>query len=513
MDPLYPASPRPAAPLPRREVARFIGRSIVVLLPAAVLALGVPYGAGDAWLFHGLGAGLLGFFGLILLPQPRLSRPTTGLAVVALYILGLIWLWCCNAAYHQDWYPHLAVGLLMAVPLVLFAFVTLVHTGARDLRRARLLVRQLLRRSLWPEDLNFCQTLPEVLALREAVQGEAAPVLALLAHPKVEIRVSALAALAYRNHWRPGQAELVQHLAHRASEPPVRAAAVRALALSRDPFQVETLAKTLRDPDPEARRAAAEVLFSDGERRWGWVRFSVHEALADANLAEEGPLPLGGVVLPPQAISDLNEWASEGGVTTVRATQTLVSYYSHILNTRADRTELAAELRGKVLDRSAPTTLRVELAQLLFEQHLLDRDALEGLLSSDHPVPLRLLAADTILLNESYPRAADTLRSIARMPNREIALAVAQIIQRRLGVDVGVDLHKLPAPQSRAGAEVTRRVMQWAAQVTEESAAPPTGGTTTAAPAPQPDSDWDLPPLPPRQSGGNSGQGFDTTRQ
>src|SRR5439155_3907747 len=132
----------------------------------------------------------------------------------------------------------------------------------------------------------------EVLALQDAVQTEAAPALALLDHPRAEVRVAALAALSYRKTWRPWQAELVQSVIQRAAEPAVRAAGIRALAFSRDPFVVETLAKSLRDREPEVRRAAAEVLFWESERRWGWVRFSVHEALSDAALGKEGPLPL-----------------------------------------------------------------------------------------------------------------------------------------------------------------------------------------------------------------------------
>jgi hypothetical protein len=57
------------------------------------------------------------------------------------------------------------------------------------------------------------------------------------------------------------------------------------------------------------------------------------------------------------------------------------------------------------------------------------------------------------------------LRDLARLPNREIALATADVIQRRLGVDLGLGLGQpLPAVHSRPAAEVTRRVMRWAVQ-------------------------------------------------
>jgi hypothetical protein len=429
-----------------------------------------------------------------------LSQPSTGLAVIALYILGQVWLWYCNTTYRQHWYPHLAVGLFMIVPLLLFAAVILVRSGARDLRRARLLIHKLHRRRDWPEDLSLCLTLPEVLALREAIQTAARPALALLGDARPEIRVAALGALAFRTTWQQGEAEFVQQVGQRAAEPAVRAAAIRALAFSRDPFVVETLAKSLRDLAPEVRRAAAEVLFWDSERRWGWVRYNVHEALADPELRNEGPLPLGGVMLPPQAVSDLNEWASEGGDTTIRATLTLVNYYGHILNARADGGGVAAELRQKILDPQAATMLRVELAQLLFEQQLLDRPLRESLLSPDQPVPLRLLGADALLLDGPSPTAVRTLRDVARKPNREIALAVAQIVQRRMNVDLGLNLQNPPERHNRAAAEVTHRVMEWAAEIPPEEATTQSPSERAAnAAANRPDSDWDFTLLPPRR--------------
>jgi hypothetical protein len=279
---LFFALPRPTAR--RLGALNLAGRAGVLFLPAAILALGAGVApAGDRAMYW-LGTGLVAFLGLILLPQPRLAQLSTGLAVVALYILAQVWLWFCNTTYHTHWYPHFALGVLLAVPLLLFAAVTLVRSGAADLRRARLNVRRLLRRTQWPVDLSSCQTLPEVVGLREAVQEDATPALALLDDARPPVRASALAALAYRSAWQPGQAERVQHAIRRAPEPAVRAAGIRSLAFSRDPFVVESLAESLRDPAPEVRRAAAEVLLWDGERRWGWVRYGVHEALADLAL-------------------------------------------------------------------------------------------------------------------------------------------------------------------------------------------------------------------------------------
>jgi hypothetical protein len=61
--------------------------------------------------------------------------------------------------------------------------------------------------------------------------------------------------------------------------------------------------------------------------------------------------------------------------------------------------------------------------------------------------------------------ALGALRDLARLPNREIALATAEVIQRRLGVDLGLGVGQpLPPVHSRQAADITRRVMVWASQ-------------------------------------------------
>jgi HEAT repeats len=493
MDPTAAAQSGTLAP-PRRGPVAFAIQAAVVFLPAAVLALGAAVAPAPNPVLIWLGTGLLAILGIVLMAQPRLTTPSTGLAVIAEYVLAQVWLWYTRVTYHTHWFAHFALGVLLGAPLLLFAAIYLERSGAPALRRARLYARRLLRRGQWPADLSLCQTLPEVSGLRDAVAGDATPALALLGHSRPEVRAAALAALAYRRAWRPGEAERVQMVARRATEPPVRAAAIRSLANTGDPFIVETIATALRDPDPEVRRAAAEVLLWDGERRWGWVRFSVHAALADPDLRGDGPLPLGGVSLPLQAVNDLREWAGEGGGLGVRAAQTLVGYYAQVLNTRPDATTVVEELREKVLDPEAATPLRVELAQMLAEQRQLDRVTADGLMAPDNPVPLRLVGAEAVLAAGRDVKAERALREIARRPNREIALAVAQIVQRRLGVDLGVDLHHVPTPQTRRAAEITRRVMEWAAAASEEpEAAPEPVERPTKS---RPPSDWDLPRPP-----------------
>jgi hypothetical protein len=479
-------SHRLAAP-PRGALA-FVAGCLVHLLPAAVLALGAVVDPGPNPALNWLGVGLVGVLAIVLLPQPRLLHPATGVAVIAEYVLAQVWLWYTGVTYHRHWFPHLALGVLLLVPLLLFAGISLGRSGAPALRRARLCVRRLLRRTAWPTDLSLCQTLPDVVGLRAAIVEDATPALALLDHPRPEMRAAALAALAYRPAWRPGEAERVQAVARRAPEAAVRAAAVRALANTRDPFVVETIAAALRDPAPEVRRAAAEVLLWDGERRWPWVRFSVHAALADVELRGDGPLPLGGVSLPAQAVRDLQEWTNEGSGLGVRAAQTLVAYYAQLLNARPDAGAIAEELKEMVLNPNASTTLRVELSQMLAEQRLLDQATRAGLVAADNPVTVRLVAAEAALAAGPDAQAERALREIARRPNREIALSVAQIVQRRLGIDMGIDLHHVPAAQSRRAAEITRRVMEWAAEEPEEPAA------DEGSPVQRPASGWDLPP-------------------
>lgn len=481
----FPAEIARSATSSQRGFGQLAVRALVVGIPPIVLAMGAFVLPEANQTLYWVGAALVGALAAVLLPQPRLSTPATGLAVIAEYVIAQVWLWFCKVTYHQHWYPHFALGLLLIVPLLIFAAVTLERSGAPALRRARIYSRRLLRRTDWPDDLSLCQTLPEVKGLRAAIQDDATPALALLNHSHVAIRAAGLAALAYRPTWGYGEAERVQAVGQRASEPPVRAAAIRALAGSRDPFIVETIAQALCDPSPDVRKAASEVLLWDGERRWSWVRFNVHAALADPTLRDDGPLPLGGVSLPAQAVNDLHEWTNEGGDLGVRAASTLVNYYTQVLNAKPDPESIAAGLRQRLLDPDAPTPFRVELAQMLAEHRLLDAATRTGLLAPDFPAPLRLVGAEASLTFGPDQAAESTLREIARRPNREIALAVAQIVQRRLGVDMGLDLHHLPASHTRRAAEVTRRVMDWAAGESEKSSSEPA--------TMHPTSEWDLP--------------------
>lgn len=388
-------------------------------------------------------------------------------SIITLYLIALGWLWW-GAGNQSDWYLYLARAVLLVVPIVLFALQTLTDSGAPALRQARMLAGRLEQRKDWPADLTACRTLPEVKALREALHFDATPALALLKHARLEVRVAALAALEFRKDWRPGQAEYVLHLARTAAEPPVRAAAVTALGNLEEPDLIEPLAGFLRDPAWEVRRAAAEALLWDTERRWPFIRHAVRGALADPLLQTDGPLRHDGQLLTPAAVADLGGWATEKGILGTRAALTLAAHYVRALSERPGD-ELLASLRRLVADPHAPAVLRIEVARVLWNGRDLDTALLEQLLDPVNPAPLRLTAVEALLAEPHGGRppagAVATLRDLARLPNREIALATADLVQRRLGVDVGLPPGKpLPAVKSHQAAEVTRRVMLWAAQ-------------------------------------------------
>ncbi len=159
------------------------------------------------------------------------------------------------------------------------------------------MAQRLAERKEWPADLAVCRTLSEVKALRAALAYDAAPALALLRHPRLEVRVAALAALEFRKEWRPGQAELVLQIAQRAEQPVIRAAAVTALGNVDDRELVEMLAQFLHDASREVRSAATEALLWDTEHRWTWIRFAVRRILADPLFLSDGPLTHDGQLL------------------------------------------------------------------------------------------------------------------------------------------------------------------------------------------------------------------------
>lgn len=440
-------------------------RALALLFPAALLFIAALRTDDGGNLMLWLGT----TFQLLVCLLDALSRQgwrqPVGPSVITMYVIGLGWLWL-GTPEQNDWYLHLAKAILLVVPLICFAVQMLFESGAPALRRARRLAERLATRKEWPADLAACRALPEVKALREAIQRDATPALALLANPRPEVQVAALAALEFRKEWRPGQAEMVLMVAQRAREPVVRAAAVAALGNVDDRVLIEALAEFLRDPSWEVRRASAEALLWDSEHRWNWISHAVRRSLSDPACADDGPLRHEGHMLTPEAVADLTAWSAQKGLVGQRASLTLAVHYARALN-ECPSPELVQEMRRQLGDPHTPAMLRIELGRLLQGGRAwLDRPLLEGLLAAANPAPLRLLAAESLLEAEPGHRdAVAALQHLARLPNRELALATADVVQRRLGVDLGLALGEpLPPPYSRQAAEVTRRIMTWAAQ-------------------------------------------------
>src|SRR5262249_8638828 len=139
------------------------------------------------------GAGFQAIICILTFFSRRSWEQPLGPSVVTLYLIALAWLWFGDP--RPDWYNHLARAVLLIVPLLVFGFHSLYETGAPAMRRANMLAERLAHRREWPSDLSACRTLPEVKALRAALALDAGPALALLYHPRAEVRIAALGAL------------------------------------------------------------------------------------------------------------------------------------------------------------------------------------------------------------------------------------------------------------------------------------------------------------------------------
>lgn len=436
---------------------------ILLVLPTLLLLIATVRQDGQSNLMLSIGTGFEAIVCGLSFVSRYNRRDAIAPSVITLYIIATGWLWLGTLG-STDWYPHFAQAILLVTPLIVFALQILTDSGAPAICRAQSLAAALANRRDWPNDLAACRTLPEVKALREALHVDAAPALALLRHKRVEVRLAALAAMEFRQNWRPGQPEVVLRLALRAEEPPVRAAALAALGNVTDRELIESVAEFLRDPSWEVRRAATEALLWDTEHRWGWIRHAVRRTLGDPACQEDGPLYCHGQPLTPEAVADLTAWCAEKGAVGIRASQTLGAHYTRVLSEGASP-EVLDQLHKKLIDPHAPAALRIELARVLRSNQELDRDLLENLLDAANPAPLRLSAVEALMAKENHPGALAALHDLARLPNREIALATAVLVQRRLGIDLGVPPDQpLPPIHSRQAAEISRRVLHWAAK-------------------------------------------------
>jgi|GEM_PF-1434348 len=455
--------------------AAWVASLTLLAIPTAALGL-LAYRLQSIPLAAGAGVQLLFF--LVFLRAHPIWRPPVSASVVVLYLVALGWCWLTTRGI-SDWALHIGLGTLLLGAVGLIALHDLTRSGAEPLRRANKWSRRIVGRTHWPLQLLDCRILPEANALRNAIQDEAGPALALLSDPRPQVQVAALGALEFRSHWHPGEAELVLKVGRDSPDPAVRASAAYALAGVRTAELIHELGTFLRDSAPEVRHAAAEALLYGGESRWPYSRDSVRDALADPKLAEDGPLFLGAGRLPAAAIADLTTWASDGAPLSTRSVQTLAEQYHRGLQD-ADRPELASELAGAMLDPDAPPALRIELAALLRDHRMLGPDLLDRLTNPDQPSPMRLFAAEVLLrANPNDPDGVDVLRGLARLPNRELAVQIAMILQNVLGLQLGLPAGgAAPAPNSKPAAEVARRVLAWA------NGAPP--DVLRPTPGPQP---------------------------
>ena len=252
-------------------------------------------------------------------------------------------------------------------------------------------------------------------------------------------------------------------LAQHAVEPEVRAAAINALANVNERNIIEMLAEFLHDSSRLVRQTAADALLWNTEQNWPWIRLAVRRALADPVCQEDGPIRHEGELLTTEAVADLTAWTSEKGIQALRAALTLGCHYHRVLSLAPDAA-LLEQLRGQLADGHTPPLLRLELARILHSHRELDAELLRWLLDSANPAPLRLIAVEALLEKGHAVESMVALYELARLPNREIALGIAQVVQRRLGVDLGLPGDRpLPSLHSREAAEVARRVLIWAA--------------------------------------------------
>lgn len=446
---------------PRHELGfiSWLASLLLLLTPTAVLGA-LAYRLDAVPLASGAGVQLL--FVLVFLRAHPVWRPPVSASVVVLYLIALGWAWLPTRG-SSDWVVHVGQGILLLNAVGLIALHDLTRTGAEPLRRANKWSRRIANRWHWPLQLIDCRTLPEANALREAIADDAGPALALLSDARPQVQVAALGALEYRADWRPGEAELVLKVGRQAPDAAVRAAAAYALAGVRTVELVDGLGGFLHDAAPEVRHAAAEALLWNGDARWPYAREAVRAALADPRLSSDGPLFVGAGRLPVAAIADLTTWAADSPPLSTRAIQTLIEHYHRGL-LDMDRPELPTELAGQMLDADSPPGLRIELAALLRDHHMLGPDLLDRLTNPDQPGPMRLFAAEVMLqANPNDPDGVDVLRGLARQPNRELAVQIGSILQNILGLQLGLPLGgQLPASTSKPAADVARRVLAWA---------------------------------------------------
>ena len=461
------------------RIFALVTRSLLLAVPALVLVAVAQRAPDGQDLILWFGAAFQAIVGGMVLLSQRSRQQSIAPVIVTLYLAGLSWLWFGDAV--DDWLNHFAKAVLVVIPLLAFGYQSLRESGALVLRRANMLAQRLSSRQEWPADLTAVRNLPEVKALRAALVFDAGPAVVLLRHLRAEVRLAALAALEFRKDWGPGQAELVLQIAQAAEQPAVRAAAIAALGNIEDRELIEMIGSFLHDSSREVRRAAIEALLWDCEKRWPLIRFHARRFLADAQFADDGPMIPDGQLLSAEAVNDLTGWCAEKGVVSAGAAHTLAAHYNRLLSERPDA-QVVANLQAVLAEPHTPAVFRLELGRLLQFHQELDLGLLEKLVDAANPGSLRLIACETILADHPEKPmlkslAVSALKDLARLANRELALSTADVVQRRLGVDVGLGLGQpLPPLHSRQATDITRRVMRWANQFDESEELEKSGG-------------------------------------
>ncbi len=443
----------------------------ILLAPALVLgALAARYNS--RLLAAGAAAEFLGL--LLFVRGGVVWKPPASGSVILLYLMGLGWCWFHTKNLNEP-PAAFARGVLLLGAVGLVFVHDLQRTGAEARRRAKRLCARIRHRRQWPADPAVMHRVPEVVALRDAVARDASPIFGLFNDARPEVRMAAFAALENRAVWRPAEIAVVLHKAHQMADANVRAVAVTALSSVTDAPTVMEVAHFLRDPDGHVRLAAVRGVLGHAGQRWVFVREHLRGYLADGRFAADGGLPGSAGKLPAVAICDLTAWANEPDYLGHRSVRTLVEHYAAALRSAIDY-DLVCDLSQQVIDPHTPAGLRVELAHLLRSYNLLTADLLDRMTNSDQPGPIRLLGAEAMLIvNPSDPDALDVLRGLGRQPNREIALAVAKVLQQHLGFDMGLSGDRVAVTSKTAG-EVVKKVFQWATARSMNSSSNPTPG-------------------------------------
>jgi hypothetical protein len=431
----------------------------VLLAPSAILAIAAAKATGPPKALALAVSITLALESLYLFRRYGSRRAAGGLIAIIFYVTAAVVL-RFNSPNLNSPLTHalLAASILIAVALAARREVVL---GGGGTRRVRFLVNQLLSRQDWPANFADYRYCPMIQALRNGVRHDATPVLPLLAHADVRVQIAALTTLEFHPNWRKGQAEAVLQRATFTDQPEVRAAALVALANVVKSRHLQSIVQYLRDPSEEVRRAAAIAVLHEVGNRWAEVRGQIRAALAAPHAARDGPLPCSGG-LPQAAIDDLMLWSCESGPVGKRATQTLIRHCK-----KSIEDDGSPEAIGRVADMVAnpkvPPAIRVELAHRLQAADSFPTDVAARLLGPANPTMLRVIAAGAILSVRNDPQAVAVLREAAKQPNREITLAAASLVQKYLGVDLGLPVGgQLPRINTREAADVTRRVLKWA---------------------------------------------------